>query len=287
MSNSTNTSLCLVASFKNESHILNEWIQHYINQGVDHFFLIDNGSDDNYSNTLENYNNITLKIDPRRYAQVQNNNKHFLDACKKYEWVIVCDLDEFIYARIKFKTIKEYLNSLDDKISQVFVPWKVFGSSGFDTISQKQPKNIVDNFTRRIYYNKDSNFQGVKKEGDTKYSLVKCIAKTKYLTEFGNHHHRTNNNNQIGADNEQFIHPNRDFYKIDENILFNSFLHLNHYAIQSYEWFMRVKATRGDISHASQDSCRTEKYFRDFNNSANDVDDFELKTLNSHLLNDC
>ena len=39
--------LSIVAIFKNESWILKEWIEHYLNQGVDHFFLIDNGSTDN------------------------------------------------------------------------------------------------------------------------------------------------------------------------------------------------------------------------------------------------
>jgi len=39
-------SLCLVAIFKNESYILEEYINHYIRQGVDKIFFIDNGSDD-------------------------------------------------------------------------------------------------------------------------------------------------------------------------------------------------------------------------------------------------
>ena len=33
---------CIVAIFKNESHILEEWIQHYIKEGVQHFYLINN-----------------------------------------------------------------------------------------------------------------------------------------------------------------------------------------------------------------------------------------------------
>lgn len=30
--------LCLVAIFKNESHLLKEWVTHYINEGVEKFF---------------------------------------------------------------------------------------------------------------------------------------------------------------------------------------------------------------------------------------------------------
>ena len=273
--------LCLVAIFKNESHIMNEYIKHYINQGVDHFFFIDNGSNDNYLDILKNYNNITLKINSKKQSQVEFYNNYFLEECKKYDWVIVCDLDEFIYSRLHFKTIKEYLNSLDDDISQVFIPWKIFGSSGFNTIDKKQPDNVVENFTKRINYDKESGFQGVIMDNNNKYSITKCIVKAKYLTRFELHSHSTINKNHIGADNNSFIHINNSFYKINEDILSKSFLHLNHYAIQSYEWFMRIKATRGDAVHIN--NSRNEGYYRTFDDSSNDICDFELKLLNRNL----
>lgn len=266
-------SLCLVAIFKNESHILDEYIKHYLNQGVDHFFFVDNGSDDAYLNILNKYKNITLKIDPTRPFQVEHYNNYYLKECKKYDWVIVCDLDEFIYSRRNFRTIKEYLNSLDNFTSQVFIPWKIFGSSGF----KQQPENVVEHFTTRINYDKESKFQGVILENKEKYSLSKCIVRTKYLKQIGIHSHHTLNKNYIGADNQMHIHPNKNFYKINERILANSFLHLNHYAIQSYDWFMRIKATRGDVH---SDYVRGESYFRDFDDCSNDVCDDELKLLN-------
>jgi glycosyltransferase involved in cell wall biosynthesis len=91
--------LCVVAIFKNESDILKEWIEHYLQQGVDKFFMIDNGSTDNYYNILEPYiknNKVELVIDTTKFAQTNLYNKYYLNKCKAYEWVIVCDLDEFI-----------------------------------------------------------------------------------------------------------------------------------------------------------------------------------------------
>ena len=35
--------LSILAMFKNESWIIKEWIEHYLLEGVDHFYLIDNG----------------------------------------------------------------------------------------------------------------------------------------------------------------------------------------------------------------------------------------------------
>ena len=35
--------LSVLGIFKNEAHIFAEWIEHYLTEGVDHFFLVDNG----------------------------------------------------------------------------------------------------------------------------------------------------------------------------------------------------------------------------------------------------
>ena len=40
--------LSILAIFKNEAMNLKEWIEHYILNGVEHFYLINNGSTDNF-----------------------------------------------------------------------------------------------------------------------------------------------------------------------------------------------------------------------------------------------
>lgn len=273
-------SLCLVTIFKNEAHIMKEWVEHYINQDVDKIFMIDNDSNDNYLESLTQYiqnGKVELVTDKEKYAQEKCYNRHFLQKCKNYDWVIVCDLDEFIYARRGMKTMKDYVRTLDDSISQVFIPWKIFGSNGFNTLDKEQPTSVIQSFTKRINYDKHDGFQGVIKEGDNKYSLTKCIVRTKYLLEFSVHSHKTINQNHITSfNNIKNIHHNKIFCKIDENILKESYLHLNHYAIQSYKWFMNIKATRGDVNNVSGEKVRNEKYFTEFDNSSNDIDDFEL-----------
>lgn len=42
-----------------------------------------------------------------------------------------------------------------------------------------------------------------------------------------------------------FYNDQKKSSMIDENILNNSFLHLNHYVIQSLDWFMRIKSSIG------------------------------------------
>ena len=103
-------SLCLVTMFKNEAHIMKEFIEHYLNQGVDKFYMIDNNSNDDSSKILKYYIDkeiVTLIVDNIPYAQAEKYNRHCLNIVKKHDWVILCDLDEFIYARKSFKTIKD------------------------------------------------------------------------------------------------------------------------------------------------------------------------------------
>ena len=272
--------LCLVAIFKNEAHILKEWLEHYINQGVDRFFLIDNGSTDGYKKIIEPYLKqkiVYLSIDKAKHKQEALYNIYYLDKSKQYEWVIVCDLDEMIYSRKDFRTIKSYLKWLDAKCSQVFIPWKIFGSNGFDSYEKKQPENVVKSFTKRINYDKDVELEGVIKEDNEKYSFTKCIVRTKFLMKFNIHSHVvTNDNYVIPCNGLSKIHPNNSFVKISEEILQTSYLHLNHYAIQSYDWFMRVKSTRGAADQLVNETVRNEAYFRRFDVHSNDIDDQEL-----------
>jgi hypothetical protein len=53
--------LILCAVFKNESHILSEWIQHYLCRGVEHIYLINDYSTDNFLPIINKYSSkVTL-----------------------------------------------------------------------------------------------------------------------------------------------------------------------------------------------------------------------------------
>jgi hypothetical protein len=278
-------SLCLISTFKNESHILKEWITHYLDQGVDKFLLTDNNSNDDYLSILQPYidsNIVELKIDTRYAVQTETYNEYLQNA-KQYDWALVCDLDEFVYARNEFRTIKDYLYTLPKSINQIFIPWKIFGSNGFDSINKEHPDKIVKHFTKRINYNKNTGFQGVIIDNNIKYSFTKCIVRPKYLNNFDIHGHCPNPNNSITSDNlSHNIHSNNQFCKIDEDILAQSNLHLNHYAIQSFEWFMRIKATRGALNDIKQNNVRNEQYFRQFDSVSNDITDLELSERSTY-----
>ena len=168
-------SFCVVAIYKNESEGMNEWLTHYVNEGCEKFYLIDNGSTDDCQQVLQKYKDmICLVHDPTKHAQAQLYNTHFLDKIHKHKWVVLCDLDEFIYSRRQYKTIKSYLESLDNNISEISIPWKMFGSNGFNTIDLKEPASVIKNFTKRTDYKKNAGFHGVHEiRGDIKHIFCK------------------------------------------------------------------------------------------------------------------
>ena len=59
--------LSILSMFKNESMIIKDWIEHYLKEGVQHFYLIDNGSTDDYLEKIKIYEKyITLVKDATR-----------------------------------------------------------------------------------------------------------------------------------------------------------------------------------------------------------------------------
>ena len=169
-------------------------------------------------------------------------------------------------------------------MTQVFLPWKVFGSNGFNTLDKPQPPSVVQTFTKRLNYDKKDNLNGIALEGDIKFGIHTAIVRGSVLTYINIHYHDTNTKieNYITTnkeDSHEYIHSNLFFTRIDEKILEDSALHLNHYVIQSFDWFMRVKATRGDGDCFMSDNARDANYFHSFDMSANDIDDFELARI--------
>ena len=269
---------CIVAIFKNESAIMEEWLNHYIKEGCSKFLLIDNGSTDNYLPILKKYKNIVvLARDPKKHAQIELYNKYFLKAVRYYKWTLVCDLDEFIYARKKFRTIKEFLDSVSNNVCQIAIPWKIFGSNGYSTMGKGEPKSAISAFTKRINYDKKEGLQGVGKIiGDIKMDLCKCIVRSKSIKRINIHNHELYHDFTIGSNYQRQTNPSF-MTPCNETILNASNLHLNHYAIQSFAWFKRVKMTRGDVCNQSSENVRTDDYFHGFDKTSNDIDDFELK----------
>lgn len=269
--------LAIVAIFKNESVAITEWMEHYLKQGVGHFFLIDNGSTDDCCEKLDPYIQkglVTLVHDSTRWAQKELYNQYFLEKRHLCKWLMVCDLDEFAYSRKGFQTIIEYLNSLPEKVHGIKIPWKMFGSAGYEV----QPDAIVKSFTKRSHYD------GRQHEGmrDGQLSLCKMIARGSAIRQLNLHEFQLKLGAQVIDPNGTFLKSGeRNFVPVSEALLENASLHLNHYALQSKEWFLAVKGTRGAADGQSSENIRDEAYFNRYDRNMNEVEDRELAGMHA------
>ena len=233
--------LSILAIMKNEAMNLKIWIDHYISQGVDHFYLIDNGSDDESINIIDDLikNNypITLHILLDKHVQVKHyryvyDKENLKEATK---WLIVADLDEFFYC--KNSKISNELQNYED-YDFITSKWRMFGSNNYI----KHPKDIRISLTKRV---------------------KKLNPNTKYIFQ-------TKNINSSSVD----IHWLNDGYT--NNIELSDVFRLNHYPIQSEEFFKKVKMTRGAADQ--EINVRDWDYFDTYNIDTH-YNDEDLKNM--------
>ena len=124
--------VAVCAIFKNEAPYLKEWIEFNHIVGVDHFFLYNNNSEDDYEEIVEPYVKkglVTLAQWPKNQAQMECYNDCILKYSKRTQWLGFIDIDEFIVP-IEKNSIYEILQPFEKNRGAVKLYWKMFGTSG-------------------------------------------------------------------------------------------------------------------------------------------------------------
>lgn len=237
---------------KDESMIIKEFIDHYKSQGVSHMFIIDNGSTDNMNEIIEPYIEegfVTLFIFPEPYKQIDHYNKVYREIKNFCEWLAVVDVDEYVFGvedsiEELLKYDKDFIN-----VDYIVLPWIMFGSNGHDL----QPENIRKGFIKRKSLEECRN--------NPRFDNQKSLFKTKVVDSLKVHIHDI---------------IDKSSCRIIEAPL--NKLRLNHYAIMSWEYFSKVKMTRGDVSTMDSNSIRDRTYF-DIYDSDTDIYDTALSDI--------
>lgn len=141
--------LSIILIIKDEAEYLNEWIEFYLLQGVDHFYIYDNESSDNIKEVLQPYIEKGLVTYDLFVGKSKNKQSQVYNgAIEKYKnetkWFAPLDTDEFAYAP-NDKTIAEYLKD-NEKYNQIVMKWWIYGNSGHET---KPEGLVIENFTMR------------------------------------------------------------------------------------------------------------------------------------------
>lgn len=227
--------LGVLAIFKNESHLIEEWLDHCSAIGVERIFLIDNGSTDDTVAKLAPWlrdGRVELVYFPDQHQQQRhywNAFTHFRiqDRC---DWLMIADIDEFWFCK-SGERLDSYLDR-QTRVDAIYVNWSMFGSSGL----KAQPQSV-----RRSLVMKDPNLA----------RQTKCIFRTFLpLREDDIEVHNVKN-----AVPWRVRLANRD-------------LQLNHYATQSRDFWFNVKMTRGDVFFTAQDMSEMAARFDRINAAA-------------------
>jgi hypothetical protein len=238
--------LSIGAVFKNEALGLEEWLQHYINRGVEHFYLINDNSTDNWKEIIDKYedkltifNNDIPKIingNINKNRQEQIYNKYLTPILHNTQYILIVDLDEYVYSpdNKKISTVISKYNCY----SQIKIEWLMFGSNGYIT----QPDGIRKKFTKR------SNII---------YSY-KSLIKTSDVVSLGIHFSNVRGNT---------IHLHIDS-------IFHADLICNHYRVQSLEYWKEIQMKRGDVNCHESETWRDLDIFNRYNH--NEVEDMRL-----------
>jgi hypothetical protein len=221
--------LAVCAIFQNEGRFLREWIEFHKLVGVQHFYLYNNNSTDNYLVILQpyidkgeielfdwDYSNSCLN------AQILAYNDALKKTKDKVRWVAFLDLDEYLYPVDKYSLI-DFLKNYDD-CGELSVNWLMFGTSGVD--------KIPDNGLMLEYLTK-CNPKGDKH--------IKSIVRPERVSNFTNHNPHfapcIQGFSQINPDKKIFSGPYSPYISLDK-------IRINHYWARDKDWLIHTKIPR-------------------------------------------
>ena len=145
--------LAIVAIFKNEGRYIKEWLDYHLLAGVDHFYLYDNDSTDNYKEIIAPYVKaglVTVKYFPGESMQFAAYDDAVLNYRFHCRYMAFVDLDEFIFPKNTTGAISATLDGILKHFPDaagLAVNWQIFGSNGQETADYS--RGVLERFTKR------------------------------------------------------------------------------------------------------------------------------------------
>jgi len=237
--------------FKNVARYLAEWVEFHHLVGVEHFYLYNNNSEDDYQSALAPYIRdglVTLHEWPR-FPASPGAEEHCVANYGRYSrWIAFLDDDEFLFP-VQGGTLAAALEPYQ-AYPAVAVHWRMFGSNGH----QKRPEGLViSNYTRT---------QEIPKETIKSIVNPRRILRAKPSTHYWIYKYGER------AVDEQFTPvwasrgPGRT-----ANVL-----RINHYWSKSYEDGL-AKFSRGNVDKWGEENPRTMDTWREEDRTMNAVEE--------------
>ena len=243
--------LGILCMFKDEEETIEEWILHHKEEGVSEFVLLNNNSSDDSPRIASNLG-ATVIACPEKYSQEKYFNIYGSNATKwegsfmRSDWIMIIDVDEFVYARKGVETIPQYLSTISDSVDGIRLTFKMFGSSN----NVFQPQSVINEYTLRGKDNQrlpppqDWNYKTIYRNRNAE---VKRKIYTHAPEPFGQviypvDYDELDPTASFVSTGRRYCEKSNDFLESEK------FLNLNHYSIQSRENFFYKKARKGDVN---------------------------------------
>ena len=215
-------SLSVGAIFRNESDSIVEWIKHYLHHGVEHFYLINDNSDDDTVSKIKDYvDNGIITLYNVKVEYYLGRQRDLYNHCilphlqrKETKWLLMIDLDEYAWSSMGIN-MANILDAGCKGYGQVQMTQYTYGSNGHIT----QPPSIVQSFTKRA---------------NESTMCFKYFVNSDYEFTSLNIHHADFADSKYITDRSAFMIVDKNWFVY------------NHYSCQSLEFWKTVKCTRGD-----------------------------------------
>ncbi|MBP1204553.1 hypothetical protein JOD97_002595 [Duganella sp. 1411] len=253
--------LAVMAIFRNEAHVLREWLEHYLRFGVERFYLINNNSDDGHLDVLAPYlgtGTVHLFECERDGYQIGAYTELLAHIRGRAHWLGIFDLDEFIYS-CDGKGLPTVLARFGDA-EAVLIPWLSFGSSGH----HEQPASVVHGFTRRG-------------PAQISRSFLKPFVRPDAISEMLHHNPRTHLGRKVLADGSPV--DDASFINLHEDQLDRFALLNNHYRLQSLSYFTLIKTARPEVHESVAQQRKKLSFFKQNDAVWNSISDTRLSDL--------
>lgn len=229
-----NVSICAI--FKNEAPYLKEWIEFHHIVGIEHFYMYNNNSEDNYLSVLKPFveSGLVTLIDwPYNQKQMECYHACIVEFTSETKWLGFIDIDEFIVPKTT-DSIYEFLQPFERKAGAVKIYWKLFGTSG--KRNRSLTGLVSEDFTvcwkkhcdiGKCFYNTAFDF-------NLNSEKAKCLHHQFWANYNGKDIPPVNIFNKISVGNWN-IAKTTDFP-----------IQINHYFTKSYEEYI-MKRAKGDV----------------------------------------
>jgi hypothetical protein len=232
----------LIVRCKNEAYV-KEFVDYYLNQGIDKIYILDDNSKKNIYNEVIKYNNVEILFSTDNILNPHESPRVsclYFSIKDLYDWIIYVDMDEYITTKKNInKTIRDELETTFKDYACIKIPWVMMSCNSIE----KNPSSLLQ--TNIYRWNHDKTHEN-KITNDYKFSCkynvidVKCIFKPKFFKNLTDHHPILKDNikncNIVDSINKTpFQKLNAYYQNLREKDIENGFLLCYHYRIISIE----------------------------------------------------